>query len=53
MALKVDNKELKQWNELRNNKLYTKMSKEISSKMMNLRIINGGGLIWRSSTTQI
>ena len=36
MTLKVKNKELEQGNELRNNKLNMKMSKEISMKMMNL-----------------
>ena len=42
MALKVENKELEQGNELRNNKLDMKISKEISLKMMNLQVINGG-----------
>ena len=50
---KVENKELEQGNELRNNKLDMEMSKEISSKMMNLRVINGGSLILRSSMIQI
>ena len=45
MTLKVEIKKLEQGNELRNNKLDTEMSKEISLKIMNLRIINGGGLI--------
>ena len=42
MTLKVENNELEQGNELRNNILDMEVSKEISSKMMNLRVINGG-----------
>ena len=45
MTLKVENNELEQENELRNNKLNTEMSKKISSKIMNLRVINSRGLI--------
>ena len=45
MTLKVENNKLKQWNELRNNKLDMEMSKEISLKMMCLRVINDKGLI--------
>ena len=37
MTLKVENKQLEQENELKNNKLDTGMSKEISSKMMTFK----------------
>ena len=36
MNSKLKNNELEQGNELRNNKLEIEMSKEISSKMMNI-----------------